>query len=112
MVVELRGDEVEAESVLADQLEALYRRRPLLHLRCPAGGVQFLSQPLELFDLFEQRHVRNGLVILAVLLGNFLVAEEQVIKEDPVLDVGSLLNGRIRSIVGTILQCRCNSSSE
>ena len=64
--------------MLANQLQALFRRRPLLFLRCTAAipSLQFGGHPLELFDFFEQRHVGDGLVILAVLLGNFLVAEE------------------------------------
>ena len=33
-------------------------------------------------------------MILAVFLGNVLVAEKQVVKEDPVLDVGSLCHGK------------------
>ena len=55
---------------------------------------------MTILGMKEQFEVK---VPLVKLLGNFLVAEEQVIKQDPVLDVGSLLNGRIRSIVGTIL---------
>ena len=94
MAVELIGDEVEAESVLSYQLEALFRRRLLLLFRRPAAGAQFGGQPFELFDFLEQRHVRRSLMILAVFLGNVLVAEKQVVKEDPVLDVDSLCHGQ------------------
>ena len=94
MAVELIGDEVEAESVLSYQLEALFCRRLLLLVRRPAAGAQFGGQTFELFDFLEQRHVRRSLMILAVFLGNVLVAEKQVVKEDPVLDVDSLCHGQ------------------
>ena len=94
MAVELIGDEVEAESVLSYQLEALFRRRLLLLFRRPAAGAQFGGQPFELFDFLEQRHVRRSLMVLAVLLSNIFVSEKQIVKEDPVLDVGSLCHGQ------------------
>ena len=99
MAVELIGDEVEAESMLSYQLEALFRRRLLLLFRRPAAGAQFGSQPFELFDFLEQRHVRRSLMVLAILLSNIFVSEKQIVKEDPVLDVGSLCHGQTTQYV-------------
>ena len=41
-------------------------------------------------------------MVLAVLLSNIFVSEKQIVKEDPVLDVGSLCHGQTTQYVSLL----------
>ena len=48
------------------------------------------NEPLELLDLLEERDVDLGLVVVAVLLGDLPVAEQEVVEQHAVLGVQGL----------------------
>ena len=52
-------------------------------------------------------------MVLAILLSNIFVSEKQIVKEDPVLDVGSLCHGQTTQYVPLLERfCKAGATIE